>query len=216
MIQTGVGPQKARETAKAVFAQDAFSLAISSGYACALRQANVGDILIGTRVAAVPSEATAVFDYMEVEGPERDRWRAALGAKAGGCAAAGDFISLDRIVWRAADKAALAQRTQATGLDMESAALAGESKSAGVPFLIVRSVSDLLMEELPLDFNLFLRPTGWLKGLWAVIVRPSSLLGLARLRRQSAVAAGSLTTCLRAAADARFGVRPDSPMLMTS
>jgi len=216
VIQTGVGPQKARETARAVFAQDAFSLAISSGYACALRQANVGDILIGTRVAAVPDGATEVLDYMEVEGPERERWRAALGVHAAKYAAGSDFISLDRIVWRAADKAALAQRTHATGLDMESAALAGESKAAGIPFLIVRSVSDLLMEELPLDFNLFLRPTGWPKGLCALIARPSSLLGLARLRRQSAVAAESLTICLRAAAETRFGVRPDSPMAMTS
>lgn len=217
VIQTGVGPQKARETAKAVFAQHSFSLAISSGYACALRQANIGDILIGTRVAAVPAEATDVLDYMEVEGPERDRWRAALGSHAtNGAAGSGDFISLDRIVWRAADKARLARRTHAAGLDMESAALASESKSAGVPFLIVRSVSDLVMEELPLDFNLFLRPTGWLKGLCALIVHPSSLLGLARLRRQSAVAAESLTICLRAAADARVGVRPDSPMAMTS
>lgn len=217
VIQTGVGPQKARETAKAVFGQHSFSLAISSGYACALRQANVGDILIGTRVAAVSAGATDVLDYLEVEGPERDRWRAALGVRATNYAASsGDFISLDRIVWQAADKAALAQRTRAAGLDMESAALAGESRSAGVPFLIVRSVSDLLMEELPLDFNLFLRPTGWLKGLCALIARPSSLLGLARLRRQSAVAAESLTTCLRAAAETRFGVRPDSPMAMTS
>lgn len=216
VIQTGVGPQKAREAAKAVFAQQSFALAISSGYACALRQASVGDILIGTRVAAVPAESTAALEYVEVGGQERDRWRAALEVNlTNSTASSGDFISLDRIVWRAAEKTALAQRTHAAGLDMESAALASEARSAGVPFLIVRSVSDLMMEELPLDFNLFLGLTGWVKGLCALIVHPSSLLGLARLRRQSAVAAESLTTCLRAAADTRFGVRPDSPMAMT-
>ncbi len=217
MIQTGVGPQKAREAAKAVFAQQSFALAISSGYACALRQASVGDILIGTRVAAVSAEPTAALDYMEVEGQERDRWCAALDVNlTNSVASRGDFISLDRIVWRAAEKTALAQRTHAAGLDMESAALANEARSAGVPFLIVRAVSDLVMEELPLDFNLFLRPTGWLKGLGALLAHPSSVLGLARLRRQSARAAESLTMCLRAAAETRFAVRPGSPMAMTS
>jgi len=215
VIQTGVGPQKARETARVVLAQQTFALAISSGFACALRQASVGDILIGTRAAA-EADKTASLDYVEVEGHERERWRAALSMNAA-CSSTtcGGFISLDRIVYRAVDKVAVAQRTQAMGLDMESAALASEAKAAQVPFLIVRAVSDLLMEELPLDFNLFLRPTGWLKGVWALLAHPSSLLGLARLRRQSSVAAEALTRCLQAGVNARFGVRPDSPMSMT-
>jgi adenosylhomocysteine nucleosidase len=58
---------------------------------------------------------------------------------------------------------------------------------------IVRTVSDLADEDLPLDFNLFLRPTGWVKGMQAIIVRPSSLAGLNRLRKQSRVAADRLT-----------------------
>jgi adenosylhomocysteine nucleosidase len=99
---------------------------------------------------------------------------------------------------------------------MESAAVASEAKAAQVPFLIVRSVSDLLLEELPLDFNLFLRPTGWVKGVGALLAHPSSLLGLNRLRRQSAVAAAALTKSLRTVFNARFGVRPDSRMTMTS
>lgn len=215
VVQTGVGPQKACEAARAVLAQQPFALAMSSGYACALGPASIGDILIGTRVAAVPADTAASLDYVEVGGAERDRWRTALGVNVKrDSASGGDFISVDRIVYRAAEKTALAQRTHATGLDMESAALASEAKSAGVPFLIVRSVSDLVQEELPLDFNLFLRPTGWAKGAWALLIRPSSLLGLARLRRQSAVAAESLTTCLRAAASTRFGAGPDSPMAM--
>lgn len=213
VIQTGVGPQKARETARAIFAQQPFALAISSGFACALRPAHVGDILIGTTVAAVETPLTVSPDYVEVQGPERERWRAALTMDtAASSTICGAFISTDRIVYRAADKVALAQRSQAVGLDMESAALASEAKAAQVPFLIVRSVSDLLMEELPLDFNLFLRPTGWLKGVCALLAHPSSLLGLARLRRQSTVAADALTECLRRAGNACFGVRPDSPM----
>lgn len=216
VIQTGVGPQKAREAARAVFSEHAVALAISSGFACALIPAAIGDILIGTRAASIDrGETTDALDYVEVAGVEREHWHTAFSIHVPDVRTiSGDFISLDRIVYRAADKVALAQRTRATGLDMESAALAREAKAARVPFFIVRSVSDLLMEELPLDFNLFLRPTGWLKGLCALLAHPSSLLGINRLRRQSAVAGATLTRCLQAVCKTRFGVRPDSPMTM--
>jgi adenosylhomocysteine nucleosidase len=58
---------------------------------------------------------------------------------------------------------------------------------------IVRTVSDLVDEDLPLDFNLFLRPTGWIKGMQAIVGRPSSVEGLNRLRKQSRLAANRLT-----------------------
>ncbi len=215
VIQTGVGPQRAHAAARDVLSQQTFALAISSGFACALTPAAIGDILIGTQAASIRNGGS--LDYLEVEGAERQRWCALLsGNEALARITFGCFISADRIVYRAAEKVALAERTHATGLDMESAALASEAKAAQVPFLIVRSVSDLLMEELPLDFNLFLRPTGWLKGVGALLAHPSSLLGLNRLRRQSAVAAAALTKSLRIVVNARFGVRPDSPMTMTS
>lgn len=213
VVQTGVGPQKARTTAQAILGKQAFSLAISSGFACALKPAAIGDMMVGTKAAAVDVSEAGVLDYVEIEGAERDRWQEAVSL----CLPhPGAFISSERIVYRAADKMALAQRTQAMGLDMESAALAWEARAAQVPFLIVRSVSDLLMEELPLDFNLFLRPTGWFAGVCALLAHPSSLVGLARLRRQSVVAANTLTSCLRATVNARFGVRPDSPMTLTA
>jgi len=120
----------------------------------------------------------------------------------------GRFVSIDRIVGRASDKEALARRTGAIGLDMESAALAREAGAAQVLFVIVRTVSDLLEEDLPLDFNLFLRPTGWLKGIVAVLANPLSLMGLARLRRQSAVAAQTLTRALRTAIETFCSERP--------
>ena len=59
--------------------------------------------------------------------------------------------------------------------------------------VIVRTVSDLVDEDLPLDFNLFLRPTGWINGMQALIRRPSSFAGLNRLRKQSRVAGDRLT-----------------------
>lgn len=213
VIQTGVGPQRAHAAARDVLSQQAFALVISSGFACALVPSAIGDILIGTTVAPIRDGGS--LDYLEMAGDERQRWCVLFSGNEVR-ATAGAFISADRIIYRAAEKVALAERTHATGLDMESAALASEAKAAQVPFLIVRSVSDLVLEELPLDFNLFLRPTGWVKGLGSLLVHPSSLLGLNRLRRQSAVAAATLTNSLRTVINARFGVGPDSHRTMRS
>jgi adenosylhomocysteine nucleosidase len=114
----------------------------------------------------------------------------------------GRFVSTDRIVGSASEKRRFARATDAIGLDMESAALAVEAQRAQVPFVIVRTVSDLLDEDLPLDFNLFLRPTGWLQGVAAVVGNPSSVAGLCRLRRQSQAAAKNLTVFFRRYAQA--------------
>ena len=87
----------------------------------------------------------------------------------------------------------MAAGTGAVGLDMESAALGAIAKEQRVPFLVARTVSDLLDEDLPLDFNLFLTPKTWPQGLWQAACRPSCLPGMLRLRRQSHVAAVRLT-----------------------
>ncbi len=212
VLQTGVGPQKATAGARALFQRQAFSMSLSTGFACALTSAEIGDVLMGTAVAMIDSENAGLPDYCEVPGVERDRFCAVISESGPGprCIQ-GRFVSVDHIVGRASDKGALARRTGAIGLDMESAALAREAGKAQVPFAIVRTVSDLQEEELPLDFNLFLRPTGWLKGIGTVLAHPSkSLLGLIRLRRQSALAAQNLTSVLRVAFGVFFAERPDS------
>ena len=208
-MQTGVGLQKARASARALFQQQPFSLSLSAGFACALTTAEIGDVLTGTEVAMVDPGSAGPLDYCAVAGPERDRFCATMGGNGAILGRIdGRFVSIDRIVGRASDKEALARRTGAIGLDMESAALAREAGAAQVPFVIVRTVSDLLEEDLPLDFNLFLRPTGWLKGIVAVLANPLSLMGLARLRRQSAVAAQALTRALRTAIEMFCSERP--------
>jgi adenosylhomocysteine nucleosidase len=112
---------------------------------------------------------------------------------AGMVARVGVVVSSGTVVWQAQEKHRLHRLTDATGLDMESAAIATVAHERGMPVAIVRTVSDLVDEDLPLDFNLFLRPTGWIKGVQALLSRPSSLAGLNRLRKQSRKAADQLT-----------------------
>jgi adenosylhomocysteine nucleosidase len=113
----------------------------------------------------------------------------------------GSFVSSSTVLCRADEKRKLADRCGAIGLDMESAAVGAAATQHQVPFGILRTVSDLVDEDLPLDFNLFLRPSGWAKGVAACLAHPASFIGLNRLRHQSRKAGAQLTALYRACAD---------------
>ena len=105
----------------------------------------------------------------------------------------GKIISASMVVGQAEDKRCLSRLSGAIALDMESSALGAVAARRGVPFAIVRTVSDLVDEDLPLDFNMFLGPAGWLNGVQILFTHPSRLIGLNRLRKQSRIAAERLT-----------------------
>jgi adenosylhomocysteine nucleosidase len=194
LIQTGIGPVAAGAVAGRVLETQAMSLVMSTGFACALVPAQVGDLIVGTAVSSVYAEGPLAVKNDHVCCDEAVYAGLLTVAKDAGLIAwAGTVVSSATVVWQAQEKRRLRGLTDATGLDMESAALAAVAQERGLPMVIVRTVSDLLDEDLPLDFNLFLRPTGWIKGLQALIGRPSSLGGLNRLRKQSRVAADRLT-----------------------
>jgi adenosylhomocysteine nucleosidase len=174
--------------------EQAMSLVMSTGFACALVPAQVGDLIVGTAVSSVYVEGTwrTRDDRVLCDGAVR-AGLLIVAQDAGIVVRVGAVVSSETVVWRAEEKRRLHQLTDATGLDMESAAVAAVAQEQGVPMAIVRTVSDLVDEDLPLDFNLFLRPTGWIKGMRALIGRPSSVVGLNRLRKQSRVAADRLT-----------------------
>ena len=191
VARTGVGPARAAAACRDVLRAHPVELAVSAGLACALVPAHVGDLLVGTDVR------------MEADGREAAVRQACAGEvvtaalraaeRAGLPARAGSFVTTPCILWRSTDKRAMAERTGAIGLDMESAALAEAAAGQGVPFAIIRGVSDLVDEDLPVDFNLFLKPAGWLKGLAACAVAPSCLGGFLRLRAQMRTASDTMT-----------------------
>ncbi len=196
LVQTGVGPEKARQCAARLLDHQSFSLIISTGFACALIAAGIGALLVGHELVYSGREATEPVPPIDVASEERDQLIRCLQARVP-AVHLGRFVSSDHVIGSAQEKRAIAAKTQAIGLDMESEALAVEANRAHTPFIIIRTVSDLLDEDLPLDFNLFLRPTGWLKVIGTVLAAPSCLLGINRLRRQSMIAAEALTVFFR-------------------
>lgn len=209
LVQTGVGPEKARQCVARLFESQSFSLLISTGFTCALIAVGIGALLVGYEVVYSGGKGTELRSPIKVPGEERDRLVRCIQSIASP-EHMGRFVSTDCVIGSAQEKRWFAEKTQAIGLDMESAALAAEADRAHIPFLIVRTVSDLLDEDLPLDFNLFLRPTGWLKGIGSILAAPSCLLGLGRLRRQSMIAGEALTVFFRQYAAAMAPQRQES------
>jgi adenosylhomocysteine nucleosidase len=203
LVQTGVGPDAAGRAAQAVLREQRMGLVLSTGFACALTDAAVGDVIIGTDVRAVHHEKNwMVSDESILCDKEICTRLCSVAEQAQMACKIGTLVSAPTVVWQAEEKRAIRQLTQAVGLDMESSALARVAQEQNVPVAIVRTVSDLIDEDLPLDFNLFLRPTGWMKGMQALARRPSSLVGLNRLRKQSRIAADRLSDWFQQYADA--------------
>jgi adenosylhomocysteine nucleosidase len=209
VIQTGVGPDRASKVARAVLREGTWALVLSTGFACALASADVGDLIIGTEILSVFHDGQWIKGE-SVGSCSRDEQIRLLsvGRETGITVKAGRIVSSARIAWRADEKRAIRDLTDAVGLDMESAALAAVAHEMGIPMAIARTVSDLVNEDLPLDFNLFLRPTGWFMGLRALIGHPSSFAGLNRLRMQSRVAADRLADFFKRYVEMPNDIRP--------
>ena len=196
IIPTGVGLQRAATTARLVLSKQRFAAVWSTGFACALQTAQVGDVLMGTAVTLerISSAQTVIPCF-----PPMVEWaQQALKVQS---LQIGPFVSVSYVLCRAEEKRELAGRCGAIGLDMESAALGSAASEHQIPFGILRTVSDVVDEDLPLDFNLFLRPSGWAKGVAACLAHPASLIGLNRLRHQSRKAGAQLTAVYRACAE---------------
>jgi adenosylhomocysteine nucleosidase len=209
LVLTGIGPRAADRAATAVLHRHRAALAISTGFAGALvPAASVGDVIVGTSVmSGVDAMQTALgtsfpCDESVVRAVQAAAARTSLTVRSG------PVVSLATVLCRSVEKEHLGRLTGAVALDMESAAIGNVARAVGVPFAVVRTVSDLAREDLPLDFNAFLAPWGWLWGVRDMLIKPSTLFKLNRFRRQSRLAAERLATVGAVCAEIGFGLSP--------
>ncbi|HET9575754.1 MAG TPA: hypothetical protein VFP04_05110 [Nitrospira sp.] len=210
LVHSGIGPEAANAAANAVLTRQPMALAISTGFAGALVPAAIGDVIVGNSVSSGWFDGTwnQIAHPIFCDAVVVSAVRSAV-AQIGMTYHIGSVVSMSRVICRASEKQAISRLTGAVALDMESAALGMVAMERGIPFAVFRTVSDLVGEDLPLDFNLFLRPAGWVRGLGSLLSHPSSLIGLNRLRRQSRLAADRLTAVCAAYAGGGFGLLPE-------
>jgi adenosylhomocysteine nucleosidase len=191
MVQTGVGPDRATRAIGQLVETEACDLIVSAGFACALTRSAIGDLLVGTEAVRMSLSPPQAIETVPCD-PGFQKIALDLAHSAALPARAGRIATVEHVLVEARQKHAAADASHAIGLDMESAALGLVAAERRIPFLIVRTVSDLVDEELPADFNRFLTRNGWLPGI-VTLMRPSSLHGLWRLKRQAADAGASCT-----------------------
>jgi adenosylhomocysteine nucleosidase len=113
-------------------------------------------------------------------------------------ALAGSVLAADRVLCSRADKRRGAAALSASGpavVDLESAAYARVAAESGIPYTVLRAVSDAADEPLPLDFNRHRVESGALDRagiLRHALLHPALIGPLWRLRRRVALCAERL------------------------
>jgi adenosylhomocysteine nucleosidase len=117
----------------------------------------------------------------------------------------GEIVTVDRVAATAAEKRALRERTGASGVEMEAAAVEAKAREWGVEFRCVKVVSDEAAEDMPLDFNRYRDAAGRFSRTriaFAAMARPFSVMPrLMTLDKNCRMAAKSLGEFF---ADCRF------------
>ncbi len=175
---TGSGPKNARrESARLCEALHPAAL-LGAGVAAALSSdLQRSDLLASRRVRDAGGDLAA---------PDERLLSRALAAGA----RAGTLFAVERPAVTAQEKAALAVMADSGGpaaADMESSAWAASASEAGIPYLVVRSISDRATEPLPDYIAASLGEDGGIsRGAVAAraLLRPRTIPELLRLRRR--------------------------------
>ena len=195
LIQSGIGPDKARIVAQQLLDAASWDVMISTGFAGALDAGSIGSVLIGKEVFWEPSSTShgSFTPQRIVCHPDWVQSALSLSWMGQEPLRTGLFVTVDRVITHSVAKHRLKGSTGAVGVDMESAAIGEVAQGHGLSFLIVRAISDGVNEDLPVDFNLFLKPSGWFFGVMHIMTTPRSWKGFLALYRHSKQASLQLT-----------------------
>jgi adenosylhomocysteine nucleosidase len=160
-------------TAEAAHAEGIISFGLAGALAPELR---AGDCVI----------ATGIVDA-DGHHPTDSTWSGVLRAQLAG-ARAGRLFASDAMLLTRAAKAAVRVRTEALAADMESHLAARVAARFGLPFAVVRAISDPADRDLPTAVTVGMRPDGGM-AIWPVIGalarRPGELPALIRTAREA-------------------------------
>ena len=196
VVRTGADPVKARREAERLVASGVVAL-ISFGVAGGLDpRLRAGDLILADRVILPDGRAIdtdAEWLLRAQARLEQPRSRALVGAVAGS----------DQLLATPAEKRLLCERSGALAGDMESGAVAAVAAAAGLPFLVVRAVSDGATRVLPQVARVPLRPDGGISigGIaQALCTRPGEWPAVARLAFETRAAMMALKGAVRSGA----------------
>jgi adenosylhomocysteine nucleosidase len=194
VVLTGVGPERAAQRASEAMPDEDIDICISAGLAGALRPEHGSAEILAARAAfsgagnAGPAKKSAGSD------PRLVGLAARCGAKV-----VDSFITADHMIATAEEKQRLGAIADA--VEMESFAISSQAAASGIRPVVIRAVSDLASEDLPMDFARVLDEQGMVslsKVVGEAVRQPSAIPGLVRLGRKSRKAAELLAEFLDA------------------
>ena len=176
---SGIGSERTYAAGALLVSRGATAL-LSWGYAAALDdRLTAGSVLLPKLIVGVTGESHAVSSEWH------RRLYQALSAK---CPVGTDpLVESAAIVQTPSEKQALAQRTQATATDMESAAQARLARERRLPFAVVRAVVDTASTQIPENVMRALGSSGDInvRSLLArAILRPADGIAMIKLSMQ--------------------------------
>ena len=178
-FRTGVGPAAVCRSFAAL-PNWSFTGALLGGFAGALeRDLEPGTVVVADRVLDTAGRSYTPPLAAQIEACAR---RAGLPVRRGA------LVSVDRVVADAASKRALAERSGACAVDMESVTLAELLVSRGIPFGVGRVVLDRAQEELPPSASV-MSALGWIVRSGSLTKIPGMLRIGARVGRCARVGA---------------------------
>lgn len=201
VVRAGVGSERAAAAARRLVEEGCTAL-ISAGICGGLIPELDPGILVLAEAVRAPDGATWVTDLKaRIALAERFRERVPY--------ATGTLTGSERVIRRPAQKAETAARTGAVAVDMESHAVAQAAAEAGVPFLVLRVVSDPHDAELPKSALVGVTPEGHRRPLRVVsqlLKRPGDIPALIRLAEDTKRAERTLSSVAALGARIGFGL----------
>jgi adenosylhomocysteine nucleosidase len=189
VVLTGVSPKPARTAAAKVMGhQDEINFCVSSGLAGALRpELQIGQVVAARGIFTEPVNVEEITDLIESSGP------LVTFAEELGAMVVDRFYTAGRVVARSEEKRMWGKAAGA--VEMESFDILSVAAESGVPAIAIRSISDTVDEDLPLDMNRIFSDEGQVslpRVIGELVRHPGSVPSLVRLGQNSKAAAESL------------------------
>lgn len=190
-LETGVGSENTKRSLQSFLSHNSPTVVWNIGFAGALSPSlQIGDLVVPRQVNGYPvdSEMLAHAERLHRNGLPFHFATA---------------IQTPRILSKAEEKASLANFVFPDDLafaDLESAAVAEICAQNRISFFVVRCITDLFDENLPVDFNEFFDADGQLKFqklLSVILLRPSSTFHLLEFRKRSRRCAKNLASFIQ-------------------
>lgn len=186
VVESGMGFARARDATQSLIDSHSPNWILSCGFSGGLLpETKIGSIVLANGIADTHGQELQVDLKMQSD-PAKSMF-------------VGRFVVADEMVRKVEEKQQLAEAYRAIAVDMESLAVAQVCRDTATRFMAIRSISDDLSEDLPVEITSVIANSGSSRlgaAMGAIWKRPGSVKDMWRLRENANLAAERLARFL--------------------